>query len=148
MMMDFYLYDEVGRITMVGSCPADMLHLQKRPGSQLAIGRADYKTQFVSGGQLRSMPQRPGPHHSFCYKRKEWVLDDAKAWAAVRLERDRLLAATDWRLLRAAETGVPVEPEWLAYRQALRDVTKQGDPTAIEWPTPVASMPPSGNGPS
>lgn len=134
MTMDFYLYDEAGQIVMTGSCPADMLHLQKQPGLQLVIGKADYKTQFVSGGQLRSMPPRPGPHHSFCHKRKDWVLDDAKAWAAVRLERDRLLASTDWRLLRAAETGVPVEPEWLAYRQALRDVTTQVYALSIQWP--------------
>ena len=57
-----------------------------------------------------------------------------KAWAAVRAERDRLLTATDWRLLRAAETGVPVEVEWLEYRQALRDITDQSDPFNIVWP--------------
>lgn len=148
MTMDFYLYDEAGQIVMTGSCPADMLHLQKQPGLQLAIGKADCKTQFVSGVRLCSMPPRPSPNHTFDYQVKAWKLDEPKAWAAVRAERDRLLASTDWRLLRAAETGVQVEPEWLAYRQALRDVTKQGDPTAIEWPTPVASMPPSGNGPS
>lgn len=148
MTVDFYLYDDTGRIVMAGQCPSDMLQLQKRQGLTLSTGKADYRTQFVSGGRLCSMPPRPSPNHTFDYQVKAWKLDEPKAWAAVRAERDRLLASTDWRLLRAAETGVPVEPEWLAYRHALRDVTKQPDPSAIKWPTPVASMPPSGNGPS
>ncbi len=45
------------------------------------------------------------------------------------------LAATDWVVTRAAETGQPVPPEWAAYRQALRDVPAQaGFPDAIDWP--------------
>ena len=148
MTVDFYLYDEDGRIVMSGQCPESMLNLQRKPGLTLAKGSASHSSQYVEGGLLFDMPPRPGPQHTFDYKAKVWHLPEEKAWAAVRAERDRLLTATDWRLLRAAETGVPVEVEWLEYRQALRDVTKQPDPSAIKWPTPVASMPPSGNGPS
>lgn len=148
MTVDFYLYDDDGRIVMAGQCPESMLDLQRKPGLTLAKGSASHGSQYVEGGQLLDMPPRPGPQHTFDYKAKAWSLSVENAWAAVRAERDRLLTATDWRLLRAAETGVPVEVEWLEYRQALRDVTKQPDPSAIKWPTPVASMPPSGNGPS
>ena len=76
----------------------------------------------------------------------QWNLDDGRweeiekpverVWAEVRYQRDRRLAATDWVVLRAADTGQPVPSEWLAYRQALRDVTEQGDPLTITWPTP------------
>jgi hypothetical protein len=59
-----------------------------------------------------------------------------KEWAKVRYRRFQLLSETDWRVTRAAETGVPVAPQWLAYRQALRDVTNQPDPFNITWPTP------------
>ena len=56
--------------------------------------------------------------------------------AALRFQRNRRLADSDWVVLRAADRGEPVPPEWLAYRQALRDVTDQSDPLNIIWPTP------------
>ncbi|MGG4054103.1 phage tail assembly chaperone [Delftia tsuruhatensis] len=40
--------------------------------------------------------------------------------------------------LRAQETGEPMPAPWLAYRQALRDITDQPDPLAIVWPTAPA----------
>jgi hypothetical protein len=55
--------------------------------------------------------------------------------AVARLRRMRLLAACDWVVTRAAETGQAVPDAWSAYRQALRDVTKQaGFPEHIDWP--------------
>lgn len=55
-------------------------------------------------------------------------------WAQVRAKRDHLLAACDWIVTRAQERGEPVPPQWLAYRQALRDITEQPDPERIQWP--------------
>ena len=56
------------------------------------------------------------------------------AAAAVRAERDKLIAATDWTVLGDAKT---VKADWKTYRQALRDVPEQaGFPYAVEWPTP------------
>ena len=52
----------------------------------------------------------------------------------VRAIRDAKLAATDWRVARANESGVPLAQEWIDYRQALRDITEQPDPWFIEWP--------------
>jgi len=48
---------------------------------------------------------------------------DAKAAEAVRKERDSLLADTDWRVIKAYETGANIPAEWEIYRQALRDIT-------------------------
>jgi hypothetical protein len=56
----------------------------------------------------------------------------------VRVDRDRRLAASDWIVTRATERGEPVPAEWVAYRQALRDITGQADPLAIIWPTAPA----------
>ena len=67
------------------------------------------------------------------------VVTEAEHWARVRYERDLRLAATDWAVLRAADQGEPVSPEWLAYRQALRDVTAQADPLNIAWPVAPAA---------
>lgn len=63
------------------------------------------------------------------------TIADAAQVAQVRADRDRRLAATDWVVLRAIDSGVPTDAAWTAYRQALRDVPEQpGFPTAITWP--------------
>lgn len=52
--------------------------------------------------------------------------------ASIRLERDSLLADTDWTAL----SDVTMSPEMAAYRQALRDITAQsGFPDNVTWPT-------------
>lgn len=57
---------------------------------------------------------------------------DDRAAAQVREERDRKLAATDWR----ASSDLTLSTEWATYRQALRDVPAQaGFPNTITWPT-------------
>ena len=53
--------------------------------------------------------------------------------AAVRAERDKPIAATDWTVLGDAKT---VKADWKTYRQALRDVPEQsGFPYAVKGPT-------------
>lgn len=59
-------------------------------------------------------------------------------WREIRAERDRRLAATDWVALRGLERGEPVPKAWRDYRQALRDIPRQADPTTINWPEPPA----------
>ena len=54
----------------------------------------------------------------------------AKA-ASIRLERDSLLADTDWMAL----SDVTMSAEMTTYRQALRDITAQeGFPHSVNWP--------------
>lgn len=57
-------------------------------------------------------------------------------WAAVRARRNALLAESDVFIVRAYEKGESVSAETVAYRQALRDVTAQPNPFAIDWPVP------------
>lgn len=55
-----------------------------------------------------------------------------RAWAAVRVERDRLLAACDWTQVADAPVDASV---WAVYRQALRDVPQTfDDPAEVVWP--------------
>ena len=42
----------------------------------------------------------------------------ADKWAAIRARRDDMLAQSDWRSIRAADTGVPLASAWLAYLSA------------------------------
>ena len=53
-------------------------------------------------------------------------------WEDVRIERDKLLAETDWRALQDTST---IPEAWATYRQALRDITSQTDVDNLTWPT-------------
>jgi len=69
----------------------------------------------------------------------------AAAWVQVRSHRNLLIAQCDWVVLNDG----PIFPnavllsQWKTYRQALRDITKQTDPTMITWPTPPSTVEPS-----
>ena len=55
-----------------------------------------------------------------------------EAATAVRAERDKLLAETDWK----AGSDLVMSDEWKVYRQALRDITSQATfPSEVTWPT-------------
>lgn len=56
------------------------------------------------------------------------------AWKQLRIERNRLLAESDWTVLADSPTSTAA---WKTYRQALRDLpANTTDPTAPDWPTP------------
>ena len=60
----------------------------------------------------------------------------ARSWAGIRHERNELLAATDYIVIKATETGTSIPTEWAEYRQALRDLPdNNSDYTNITWPT-------------
>jgi hypothetical protein len=73
----------------------------------------------------------------------EWDAQEA-AWAAgendrlaaaAREKRNALLAATDWRVVKALEDGNGLNFDLAVYRQALRDIPEQpGFPLNITWP--------------
>lgn len=58
--------------------------------------------------------------------------EPARKWAAIRAERDQLLAASDYTQVADAPGDTSA---WATYRQALRDVPSQTDPDNIVFPT-------------
>jgi len=66
-----------------------------------------------------------------------WLSEqDAQQTKSARKQRNDLLAATDWQVLRALEDGNGLDFNLAAYRQALRDVPEQpGFPYDIVWPS-------------
>ena len=58
-------------------------------------------------------------------------------WARIRTQRNRLLTESDWVVVKAKEThaNASIDSDWVDYRTALRDITKQSDPDDITWPT-------------
>ena len=61
---------------------------------------------------------------------------DAHVATNVRSERDRLIAETDWIVVKAKETSTNVPAAIKTYRQELRDLpTTSGFPHTVTWPT-------------
>ncbi len=63
------------------------------------------------------------------------ILD--KKWADIRTRRNRELTESDWVVIKAKEehANASIDSDWVDYRTALRDITKQSDPDDITWPT-------------
>jgi hypothetical protein len=62
------------------------------------------------------------------------IVDNNKA-ESVRIDRNKKLSDTDWVVIKAVETNSSLPSDWIAYRQALRDISQQsGFPWDVEWP--------------
>jgi hypothetical protein len=70
-----------------------------------------------------------------------------QAWTALRTERNRRLAATDWFALSDAHLSQEKKDAWFAYRQELRDLpdevtlTSPQDLDAVAWPLDPTQVP-------
>ena len=63
-------------------------------------------------------------------------LENAEPYRLLRIERDRRIATSDWRIVMAKETGSNIPAAWKTYRQALRDLpANTSDPEKVTWPT-------------
>jgi len=72
-------------------------------------------------------------------------LDGAEAMKLLREERDRRIAKSDWKVVKAKETGTNLSAAFKTYRQALRDLPSTATPTldsshnldltSVTWPT-------------
>ena len=68
-------------------------------------------------------------------KKKEWTDGAAaRAWEALRVDRDNKIAKSDWR----ANSDVTMSDAWKTYRQALRDLPSTLNDTTVQdtitWP--------------
>ena len=64
---------------------------------------------------------------------------EALAPTAVKLERNRRLAVSDWTQMSDVPMSGELRTEWATYRQALRDLDVSGtDFAAVAWPTSPA----------
>ncbi len=79
---------------------------------QAQVGQPIYGNEWLVGYTVENRPQ-----------------DQAED--AVRNQRNRLLADTDWMAL----SDNTMTPAWASYRQALRDIpTQEGFPYSVIWP--------------
>ena len=68
-------------------------------------------------------------------KEKSWAdAAPTRAWAKLRVERDRKIAETDWR----AMPDLTLSDAWKTYRQELRDLPSKYNDTTVQgtitWP--------------
>ena len=81
------------------------------------------------------------PDGSISMSPADFVVDYSKVGPVVELlmlreERNKKLAATDWIVTKAFETGSSVPESWKTYRQALRDITISTQSIfSVTWPT-------------
>ena len=109
--------------------------------------KVDVNKFSISGHITSTIEGVTSYHLKWDASKKEVVTDDtakaawelAEEWKLIRLERTRLLAETDWVVIKARENGGTVPAKWKTYRVALRDIpSEQSDKTKyseITWPT-------------
>lgn len=73
------------------------------------------------------------------WKVTDWDQDAINAatnsqWSSIRSTRNKKLQESDWTQVDDAPLSNVEKAAWASYRQALRDITNQADPFAIEWP--------------
>lgn len=115
-----------GIVHTTGDCP---------PGYKEYLGPVGTVPSGINrDGSWFVLPPKPSIHHELNRQSREWFLPVETIWATVRMERDRLIQASDWTHL--SDVSLSNQKEWVDYRQALRDITTQADPFNIEWPIP------------
>jgi len=100
-------------------------------------------TPIVGGGQKLAkvwVPTLSGSDWVLAHQAVDLTAEEATAATAVvaanvREQRNKLIAATDWVVLRAKELGQAVPLDYYEYRGDLRQVPEQaGFPHTITWP--------------
>ena len=104
-----------------------------KPGAQWMLNGEDY-----TGITWLSSEQQPTKTE---IADKIAELDAAEPMRLLRIERDKKIALTDWRVL----PDQPSSDEWVNYRQALRDLPASASPkldsnyeldfSSFTWPT-------------
>ena len=104
-----------------------------KPGAQWVLRGMDY-----SGLEWMDSEQQPTKQEIFDKIAK---LDAAEPMRLLRIERDKKIALTDWRVLPDQSPS----DDWINYRQALRDLPASATPklnsdyeldfSSFTWPT-------------
>lgn len=129
------IYEPTGKITAVIMGDLAAAEMNAREGQSIAeVGyQCDPSTHYFNNGSVVEYPSRPSDYVQFDFATHQWVPDDASAFFALREERNRRLAASDWTQVADAPVDAAA---WAAYRQALRDMPGNTlDPRNPVWPT-------------
>lgn len=99
--------------------PADAVEVSDEAYAELMAAQAQGRQIALRGGRPAAVERNADPEEQRMLRRRQ---------------RDQLLAASDWTQLPDAPLDEESRGQWLAYRQALRDL----DMDATDWPLPPA----------
>lgn len=93
-------------------------------------------TKYVLGPVFTDYTKEDGTVVTAAEQEAEYkARKDAEQATAVRADRTRRLADTDWLVIKHLERNENIPGAWEVYRQALRDITAQpGFPWTVQWP--------------
>jgi len=103
--------------------------------TSVAYSSVEAEKEYTNSVQWRK------PDGSVSMSPSDFVVDYSSVGPVVELlmlreERNKKLAATDWVVTKAFETGGGVPVVWKTYRQALRDITSSTQSIfSVTWPT-------------
>lgn len=129
----------------VSSWPTRQAWLEGHEPVAYAAPRVDFQQLTTCGGfmtEVLSVLIASGPLEGALPSVDQPTQELAAERAAhlVRVQRNTLLAQSDWRVFVAAEDGQLLPAAWRTYRQALRDIPAQlGFPLDVQWPAPPSA---------
>jgi hypothetical protein len=139
--MNYIFYTNQGQIKSMISCSEDLFQHQIIPEGcstlEVEIPPINILEYYVDNGQVVEMPKKPDDYSIFDYSTKQWVQNQNLGAYKVRMQRDDLLAQSDWTDVASAPArfGPTLYQQWQTYRQSLRDVPNQsGFPFNVIWP--------------
>lgn len=107
-----------------------------KPTPFMRVGEGErivnYNPPVLDDSLFLAVPDTPVPVDTLDVTFTVQARDAAVVWPTIRARRDVLLAQSDWTQL--PDVPLATKAAWADYRQALRDVTTQSDPTNITWP--------------
>lgn len=125
-----------GQITKIVSCIESDVALQYDAATQYFIeGSYVDDKYYVENNQPVLIPTSPNEYCIFNYDTKQWIdpRTNETQWIIIKSERNTLLSESDWTQL--SDVSISNKDQWVAYRQALRNITTQTDPFNIVWPS-------------
>jgi hypothetical protein len=142
-MAYYYLSNQMGEIISWGDVQVENIVSPLQPGfatpSTHYVTATGVLTEYTPSEAVLKSTQ-PSLLHIWNNQTMQWqdtrTQEDVltQQWSAVKAQRDQLLTDSDWRVVKAVDTGESLDPAWKTYRQALRDITTQADPSNISWP--------------
>lgn len=129
--MPYAFLTPTGEIRQVITKPSPFMRLGE--GERMV----NYNPPIVDDSLFKAVPDLPMPEGELDVTFTVEPLPAEVVWPTIRARRDVLLAQCDWTQL--PDVPLATKDAWAEYRQALRDITLQPNPTAIVWPTPPST---------
>lgn len=95
----------------------------------------DERCYIRAGRLVRTACECPAPGWELDPETGQWVAGHG-AISALRVERNRRLAESDWVLLDDVPLSDEKREAWKTYRQALRDMPETVNWANVKWPVP------------